>query len=146
MGLGVVLLSPDGDRRERSCLAQGHGCNNEAELHALCLAIDLALAAGRGGSELRGDSDVAVRYVTGVASTAVARLLPLIARQVKGWRSSTTRACCGCRAIAMRRRPAVAPGAGAAPAARPGRPNRGAAADRRAPGKAVHLSAMIRTH
>ena len=46
MGLGVVLLSPDGARREQSGLAPGHGCNNEAELHALCLALDLALAAG----------------------------------------------------------------------------------------------------
>ncbi len=84
MGLGVLLLSPTGDRREQSCLAQGHGCNNEAELHALCLALDLALAAGSRQILLYGDSDVAVRYVTGVGSTAVARLLPLIARASEG--------------------------------------------------------------
>ncbi|MBK8758960.1 MAG: ribonuclease HI family protein [Sulfuritalea sp.] len=80
MGLGVVLLAPDGERREHSALAPGHGCNNESELHALCLAIELAVAAGARRLILRGDSDLAVRYVTGVDSTAVARLLPLIAR------------------------------------------------------------------
>ncbi len=84
MGLGVVLLSPDGARREQSGLAPGHGCNNEAELHALCLALDLALAAGSRQILVHGDSDVAVRYVTGVDSTAVARLRPLIARAREG--------------------------------------------------------------
>ena len=75
MGLGVVLLAPDGERREHSALAPGHGCNNESELHALCLAIELAVAAGARRLILRGDSDLAVRYVTGADSTAVARLL-----------------------------------------------------------------------
>lgn len=84
MGLGVVLLAPDGTRSEKSALAAGHGCNNEAELHALCLAIAMARAAGARRIELRGDSDVAVRYVTGAGATAVARLLPLIARARQG--------------------------------------------------------------
>ena len=79
-----MLLSPDGERSERSVLAGGYGCNNEAELHALSLAIDMALVAGARRIELRGDSDVAVRYVTGVASTWVARLLPLIAKAREG--------------------------------------------------------------
>ncbi len=80
MGLGVVLLSPAGERSEQSGMAPGHGCNNEAELHALYLALDLALAAGARHILLCGDSDVAVRYVTGADRTGVARLLPLIAR------------------------------------------------------------------
>lgn len=84
MGLGVVLLAPDGERREHFALAPGHGCNNESELHALCLAIELAVAAGARRLILRGDSDLAVRYVTGVDSTAVVRLLPLIARAREG--------------------------------------------------------------
>ena len=84
MGLGVVLVAPDGERREHSALAPGHGCNNESELHALCLAIELAVAAGARRLILRGDSDLAVRYVTGVDSTAVVRLLPLIARAREG--------------------------------------------------------------
>jgi ribonuclease HI len=80
MGLGVVLHSPTGDIRESSDLAAGTGCNNEAELHALCLALELARVAGARQLILRGDSDVAVRYVTGAGTTAVVRLLPLIAR------------------------------------------------------------------
>lgn len=78
MGLGVVLLSPTGGRSERSALASGPGCNNEAELHALCLALELALAADARQVVLRGDSDVAIRYVTGLGRTSVARLLPLV--------------------------------------------------------------------
>ena len=60
-------------------LAPGHGCNNEAELHALCLAIELARAAAARQVLLRGDSDVAIRYVAGRDRTAVPRLLPLVA-------------------------------------------------------------------
>lgn len=80
MGLGVRLVGPDGSCSEKSSLAPGHGCNNEAELHALCLALELAAAAGARRLLLRGDSKVAVSYVTGAASTGIARLLPLIAR------------------------------------------------------------------
>jgi ribonuclease HI len=80
MGLGVVLHSPVGIISEASEIAAGTGCNNEAELHSLCLALDLARAAGASRLILRGDSDVAVRYVTGASTTAVLRLLPLIAR------------------------------------------------------------------
>ena len=84
MGLGVVLLSPTGERSERATLASGHGCNNEAELHALCLALELALAAGARKLLLRGDSDVTVRYVTGAGHTSVTRLLPLILQAREG--------------------------------------------------------------
>jgi ribonuclease HI len=84
MGLGVVLLGPSDVRSEQSSLAPGHGCNNEAELHALCLALDLALAAGARQILLRGDSNVAVRHVTGAEHTSVLRLLPLIARAQEG--------------------------------------------------------------
>jgi ribonuclease HI len=80
MGLGVVLRSPTGAIREKSDLAAGIGCNNEAELHAMCLALELARVAGARQLILRGDSDVAVRYVTGAGTTAVERLLPLIAQ------------------------------------------------------------------
>lgn len=84
MGLGVVLHSPAGVIRETSEVATGTGCNNEAELHSLCLALKLARAAGASRLILRGDSDVAVRYVTGASTTSVQRLLPLIARAQEG--------------------------------------------------------------
>lgn len=80
MGLGVVLHSPTGIISEVSEIAAGTGCNNEAELHSMCLALALARAAGASHLILRGDSDVAVRYATGAGKTTVARLLPLIAR------------------------------------------------------------------
>jgi ribonuclease HI len=78
MGLGILLLAPDGTRTEHSSVAAGTGCNNEAELHALCAALDMALTAGARELVLRGDSDVALRYVRGPDSTGIARLLVLI--------------------------------------------------------------------
>lgn len=54
------------------------GCNNEAELHALCVALDMAAAAGARRLLLRGDSDVALRYVRGPDSTQIARLCLLV--------------------------------------------------------------------
>lgn len=56
----------------------GCGCNNEAELHALCAALELAFAAGARRLLLHGDSDVAIRYVRGPDSTRIARLLVLV--------------------------------------------------------------------
>jgi len=80
IGVGVVLLSPDGLRSEKSVLTGGSGCNNEAELHALAMALEMASTAGARRLLLRGDSDVALRYVRGPDSTRIARLLALVAR------------------------------------------------------------------
>ena len=80
MGLGVVLIAPDGLRFTQSVLAVGSGCNNEAELHALCAALEMAWQAGARRLLLRGDSDVALRYVRGPDSTSIARLLVLVAQ------------------------------------------------------------------
>ena len=79
IGIGVVLLAPDGRREEKSDLLNCSGCNNEAELHALCAALDMAAAAGARKLLLRGDSDVALRYVRGPDSTQIARLCLLVA-------------------------------------------------------------------
>lgn len=75
-----MLLSPDGLRSEKSVLTGGSGCNNEAELHALAMALEMASTAGARRLLLRGDSDVALRYVRGPDSTRIARLLALVAR------------------------------------------------------------------
>ena len=80
MGLGIVLLAPDGTRTEHSSIAAGTGCNNEAELRALRAALDLAFTAGARALLLRGDSDVALRYVRGPDRTGIARLQVLIER------------------------------------------------------------------
>lgn len=84
MGIGVVLLAPDGRRSEKSSLIGGSGCNNEAELHALAAALEMACAAGARRLVLRGDGDVALRYVRGPEHTEVIRLLPLIER-ARAW-------------------------------------------------------------
>lgn len=79
IGVGVVLQAPDGRREEKSVLLNCSGCNNEAELHALCAALEMAAAAGARRLLLRGDSDVALRYVRGPDSTQIVRLCLLVA-------------------------------------------------------------------
>jgi ribonuclease HI len=79
IGIGVLLVAPDGRREEKSVLLSCTGCNNEAELHALCAALDMAAAAGTRKLLLRGDSDVALRYVRGPDSTQIVRLCLLVA-------------------------------------------------------------------
>ena len=79
LGLGALLVGPDGKRLEHSSLA-GHGCNNEAELLALCQVLEMAYQAGVRRLTVRGDSDFVVRHVQGLAHTAVPRLLDLLQR------------------------------------------------------------------
>ncbi|MDP2822697.1 MAG: ribonuclease HI family protein [Sulfuritalea sp.] len=79
IGIGVVLIAPDGGREEKSVLLNCSGCNNEAELHALCAALEMAAAVGARRLLLRGDSDVALRYVRGPDSTQIVRLCLLVA-------------------------------------------------------------------
>jgi ribonuclease HI len=80
MGIGCVLLSPDGACHERSFVARESGCNNEAELYALCAVLELAHEQGARQLQVYGDSDVAVKYATGIGSTEIGRLLTLVQR------------------------------------------------------------------
>lgn len=80
MGVGAVLLAPDGRRFEISRPAPQSGCNNEAELLALCAVLELALAQGADRLDVVGDSDFVTRHVRGEARTAVVRLLPALAQ------------------------------------------------------------------
>jgi ribonuclease HI len=80
IGIGVVLISPAGVRSDQSALVAGCGCNNEAELHALCAALEIAGAAGARRVVLHSDSDVVVRYVNGPDSTQIARLAALVSQ------------------------------------------------------------------
>ena len=79
IGIGVLLIAPDGRREEKSLLLDCSGCNNEAELRALCAALDMAATAGACQLVLRGDSDVALRYVRGPESMQIVRLCLLVA-------------------------------------------------------------------
>ena len=69
-----------------STLLNCSGCNNEAELHALCAALEMAAAAGARRLLVRGDSDVALRYVRGPDTTQILRLCLLVAAAREGLR------------------------------------------------------------
>lgn len=85
VGIGLVLLSPTGERQERAVLPQAWGCSNEAELHALCAALQWAHESGAQHLWVRGDSSFAVGHVNGTETTAIGRLLELIDRS-RQWR------------------------------------------------------------
>lgn len=71
LGLGALVVAPDGRRIELSQPGSRHGCSNEAELEALRLALDLAYAEGARQVLVTGDSDFVVRHLTGEQQTSV---------------------------------------------------------------------------
>lgn len=78
IGIGLVLQAPDGSVCERSFMAREPGCNNEAELRALCALLELAHEHGARRLHIRGDSDIAVKYANGTEATGVMRLHVLV--------------------------------------------------------------------
>lgn len=60
IGIGGILLSPDGDRQHWSMAGGRTGCNNEAELLALIALLERAGRAGAGRLRVYGDSDFAL--------------------------------------------------------------------------------------
>ena len=63
MGLGAVLVAPDGGRYTVSCLSPGTGCNNEAELRALSAALDAARERGATAVRVYSDSSTVVAHL-----------------------------------------------------------------------------------
>jgi len=84
MGIGAVLVAPDGTRHEISQASQHHGCNNEAELMALTTALQEAKRRGAKAVMLYCDNSVIVEQLVGMPTRRVARLAPELdmARQV----------------------------------------------------------------
>lgn len=80
IGIGLLLQAPDGSLSERSFVAREPGCNNEAELRALCALLELAGDCGARRLQIRGDSDIAVKYANGIDATQVVRLQVLVQR------------------------------------------------------------------
>lgn len=78
IGLGVVLIAPDGTRMEQSLATNRHGCNNEAELLALSLTLDMAEAAGARALEICGDSQAAADWIRGTDTTRIEPLAALV--------------------------------------------------------------------
>lgn len=79
IGVGVVLIAPDGTRTEKSLSLNRSGCNNEAELHALAIALAIAEAAGARVLTVRGDSKAVTDWIAGADSTNIEPLATLIA-------------------------------------------------------------------
>lgn len=78
MGLGAVLEAPDGTRHLLSQATHTAGCNNEAELGALVLALTEARAHGATSLQIYSDSSLLVEQM-GAPAAAHARLAPLYA-------------------------------------------------------------------
>ncbi len=79
MGLGAVMVAPDGSRHTLSQAPHGTGCNNEAELRALLAALDAVQAWGASVVEVYSDSSILVEQLAPVPARPVARLAPLYA-------------------------------------------------------------------
>jgi ribonuclease HI len=77
IGIGVVLVAPDGSRHELSEAPGLNGCNNEAEALALLAALKRAEALEARVLCIRCDSVVLVEQTTGTARTKIARLAKL---------------------------------------------------------------------
>ncbi|MRR51579.1 MAG: ribonuclease HI family protein [Rhodocyclaceae bacterium] len=80
VGIGMVLISPAGERWERALLPKAWGCSNEAELHALCAAMQWAHEVGARHLWMWSDSRFAVDQIGGAQTTAIVRLRVLMER------------------------------------------------------------------
>ena len=77
LGAGIILVGPDGRQQEFSQSLGGHGCNNEAELRALALALDLAHHAHADYLRIYSDSRFVVDCVNGLDRTDIHRFSEL---------------------------------------------------------------------
>ena len=59
LGIGAILLSPEGDAVE-ICRMAGHGDSNEAEFLALIAVLEAAIAAGVSRMVVYGDSQIVI--------------------------------------------------------------------------------------
>lgn len=65
MGLGAVLIAPDGGRHTLSVATHTTGCNNEAELRALIAALQAVRRHGARSLLVRSDSSILVAQLGG---------------------------------------------------------------------------------
>ncbi|RYY57624.1 MAG: ribonuclease HI family protein [Comamonadaceae bacterium] len=74
MGLGAVIVAPDGTRHTLSEATAERGCNNEAELRALMAALREAHALGATAVHVRTDNSIVVAQLGAVAVPPIVRL------------------------------------------------------------------------
>lgn len=79
LGIGVVVVDDVGGRVEISRELLRRGDNNEAEIEAVIAALVAARDGGARMVEVRSDSDVVVRELKGLTTTAVPKLATLFA-------------------------------------------------------------------
>lgn len=77
MGLGAVLTAPNGSYHSMSALADGRGCNNEAELRALMAALQEAKQRGADALVIHCDNSVVVEQLAGTSAEPFLRLASL---------------------------------------------------------------------
>jgi ribonuclease HI len=77
MGLGAVLVAPDGTRHVLSIATDARGCNNEAEARALMAALRDAQARGATALQIYSDSSLLVAQLGAVNEPPVLRLAAL---------------------------------------------------------------------
>ena len=78
--IGVVIFDGEGREVHRESRRVGHGTNNEAEYRAAIAALEAALGLGASRLELRLDSELVVRQLTGRYRVRNPRLAPLYGR------------------------------------------------------------------
>jgi len=75
MGMGAVIVSPDGTRRTLSRAGDERGCNNEAELRAVMMALRTLKASDVSTLQIYSDNSVLVAQLDGTGDTPpIARL------------------------------------------------------------------------
>lgn len=79
MGLGAVLVAPDGTRHSLSLATDARGCNNEAEARSLMLGLREAQARGATALQIYSDSSLLVAQLGTAAAPPVLRLAALYA-------------------------------------------------------------------
>ncbi len=77
---GVVIFDPEGKELHRANRTIGRATNNEAEWRGAIAALEGALALGAATVELRMDSELVVRQLSGRYRVRNPRLAPLHAR------------------------------------------------------------------
>jgi ribonuclease HI len=77
MGLGAVLIEPDGTRHTLSQASHATGCNNEAELRAVMVALQSLQARGATALQVYSDNSVLVAQLAQAGSKPIERLSAL---------------------------------------------------------------------
>lgn len=77
MGIGAVITQPDGTRHLLSQATHAIGCNNEAELRALTLALKELRARGASAVVAYSDNSILVEQLGAADARPIARLAPL---------------------------------------------------------------------